>query len=187
MIYSSPHPEHAAAGWAPSRKWQDRRYQGVMGANASLKIEKIGDGTSHTMLVTEIRAGVSPCDLRGTWALGVAGASSVWACGYIGDAYGPNNETVAPDDIWACKEVQDAVGGKEALAELGMGCYDGSSNNRQSTARSMHAGGVQTVFCDGSVHFISDFVEVSTNINYASVWDRLLLSNDGQPVSVDDF
>ena len=40
----------------------------------------------------------------------------------------------------------------------------------------MHANGVYFCFCDGSVRWISDFIEVSTNSTYFSVWDRLMLS-----------
>lgn len=50
----------------------------------------------------------------------------------------------------------------------------------------MHEGGVNTCFADGSIHWISDFINVAGNYNanppVYSVWDRLILSADGQPV-----
>jgi prepilin-type processing-associated H-X9-DG protein len=45
-----------------------------------------------------------------------------------------------------------------------------------STARSRHTGGVNTALADGSVHFISDSVELL-------VWRNLHARNDGQVVS----
>ena len=57
------------------------------------------------------------------------------------------------------------------------------AHSRPKTAKSMHANGVYFCFCDGSVHWISDFIEVSHNPDYFSVWDRLILSADGLPLS----
>ena len=73
-----------------------------------------------------------------------------------------------------------------------MGCHYSHGNNRQAAVRSMHLGGVFIAFVDGSVHWISDFVNISgTNINASpprySVWDRLMLSKDGQNVQLEDF
>ena len=57
----------------------------------------------------------------------------------------------------------------------------------QAAARSAHSGGIFTCFADGSVHWISNHVETSGSSSYASVWDRLNLSADGQPVSASAF
>ena len=37
----------------------------------------ITDGTSNTIMVAELRAGVSPLDPRGVWAMGFSGSSIV--------------------------------------------------------------------------------------------------------------
>ena len=55
----------------------------------------------------------------------------------------------------------------------------------------MHVGGVYTAFADGSVHWISDYINISGNVcgdppNF-SVWDRLILSADGQPIDANQF
>lgn len=44
-------------------------------------------------------------------------------------------------------------------------------------ARSFHPGGVNAVFCDGSIHFLSDTIDL---VNY----QRLGARNDGQPVTI---
>ena len=41
-----------------------------------------------------------------------------------------------------------------------MPCYTGRVRQLQQTARSMHAGGVNACFADGSVHWISDYIQV---------------------------
>jgi prepilin-type N-terminal cleavage/methylation domain-containing protein len=50
-------------------------HRGVMGVNESTRMAEITDGLSSTMMVGEIRAGVSADDRRGCWALGTAGGS----------------------------------------------------------------------------------------------------------------
>jgi prepilin-type processing-associated H-X9-DG protein len=74
------------------------------------------------------------------------------------------------------------------VARLGMSCSDGDWPNVQQTARSCHEGGVYVTMCDGSVHFISDYIDVSVNDpSYVSVWDRLMLSADGKSISANQF
>ena len=43
--------------------------RGVMGANASMSSDRITDGTSNTILLGEIRAGITSFDCRGIWAM----------------------------------------------------------------------------------------------------------------------
>ena len=50
-----------------------------MGANVSLRIDDIKDGTSDTILLGEIRAGITPFDPRGVWAM--SGASPMRTLG----------------------------------------------------------------------------------------------------------
>ena len=44
-------------------------------------------------------------------------------------------------------------------------------------------------FADGSVHWIGDFIDhsVGNSATTMSVWDRLNLSNDGQPIDSSSY
>ncbi|MDZ7617879.1 MAG: DUF1559 domain-containing protein [Patescibacteria group bacterium] len=178
------------AAMATSQGWQDRRVRGVMGANASSTMAQIRDGTSNTILLAEIRAGVVEHDIRGVWALSGAGPSSVWAHGFIGDANGPNPAGLLVDDVEGCAEVVATVGSHEALAAMGMGCccnYSASRVNWQAAARSLHPGGVMTCFADGSVHFIGNSIETNNSINRLSAWDKLNLAMSGEVVTSQSY
>jgi len=194
-----------AVPWAPSGAWfftnqQDgsQPFKGVMGANIALSIDEVeaGDGSSNTVLLAEIRSGVTDFDPRGVWALVGAGASSLWAHGSHEDrANGPNAPSKDSDQITGCAEIKDPNQGgmsEDQLYAIKMGCQpSGSAGNRRATARSLHDGGVQSVFVDGSVHFIGDYVDIMGDDPSRgpagdppdfSIWDRLMLSNDKQQI-----
>jgi len=169
-----------------SQGWNDKRLRGVMGANTSSTVSEISDGLSNTVFVAEVRAGVVPIDARGTWAMS-GGGSSLWAHGYVGDASGPNSLEIEADDVERCSEIQAAMGGATALVFKRMPCSSGGYPNFQQSARSMHADGVMSLFGDGSVHWLSESIEVSKSIAKASVWDKLMLPWDGNPLSNRDY
>ena len=167
--------------------WVQRTQRGVMGANVSLRIDDIKDGASNTILVGELRAGVISFDPRGIWAMSGACPSGLWAHGYAGDDNGPNANTPLADDLLPCTDLYTAVGGQTQLILLGMSCSSGNWPNWQQTVRSLHAGGANTCFADGSVHFISDFVQLGSGPTSLGVWDKLNLSNDGQTIDASSF
>jgi prepilin-type processing-associated H-X9-DG protein len=162
--------------------WYVNTLQGVMGANASLRLDDIKDGASNTVLLGEIRAGLTSFDCRGIWAMSGACPSALWCHGYVEDDNGPNCTQSLADDSVGCSDVANLFGGTAGLAKLQMPCYTGNNANVQQTARSMHPGGVNMCFCDGSVHFISDYVELGTSTSNLGVWDKLNLSNDGYSI-----
>jgi len=121
--------------------------RGFFGFNTSARMADIIDGTSNTVAVWEIRAGVDLNDPRGTWALGRHGASLVGGCDEVGDCHGINDNTNNGEDIQGCNN----------NAVVRMACHSGADG--QSTARSMHVGGVHGLLGDGSTRFVSDNID----------------------------
>ncbi len=178
------HSGVSAAAFEDSEGWRSRTTRGVMGANASVGIAEIRDGTSNTVITAEVRAGILPFDCRGTWAMS-GGPTALWCHGWIGDDYGPNCPVASSDDVLGCPNIRAKMndpGGTE-LARLGMPCANASYPNFQQTARSQHPGGVLVGFADGSVHWISDYIHVRpSSPTDPSAWDRLMLSADSFPL-----
>jgi prepilin-type processing-associated H-X9-DG protein len=156
----------------------------VMSANYGAGLLQITDGTSNTIMVAELRAGLSPIDPRGVWALGFPGSSIVNA-GRASYNPTPNNLLGGtPDD--GGDELEngvDPVSGNityctPETAAAGMGCTQGGVQMTSAMSRSRHSGGVNVVFADGSVHFISNGVSQLT-------WVQLLSKSDGQVLGSD--
>jgi prepilin-type N-terminal cleavage/methylation domain-containing protein len=186
-----------SAGGAGTPGWLDPRIRGIMGLGCSLTPAKVVDGLSHTILLAEIRAGVTDYDARGVWAMSGACPSGIWGTSYwVGDDYGPNCSIFSADDMINCTQLRTAYGdasfmqtGSNGLAVMtNMPCSGVDYYNEQSTARSMHSGGVYSAFADGGVHWISDLVQSSpSTLTDPSIWDRLLASGDGKTVTGDQF
>jgi prepilin-type N-terminal cleavage/methylation domain-containing protein/prepilin-type processing-associated H-X9-DG protein len=191
MFYTTDPASYKYAALPASTGWKASYIRGVMGANCAVKMADIIDGTSNTCMLGEIRAGVTTFDSRGVWAMS-GGSSALWGHGGVifnwgGDA-GPNALGSQSDDTLAGDAIAKAFGGVGGLIAEGMPCFDSSASNDEQTARSLHPGGVNTCFCDGSVHWISDYIQStpSTPTNL-SVWDRLMCSADGQVVNSNSY
>ena len=154
------------AGGPNTQGWANSNLRGVMGANLAIAFAQMRDGASNTVLLGEIRAGVTPYDPRGVWALSGACSSGLWAHGgivgdggYQMDDYGPNCPSLGADNVMNCIQIHNAFGGGYfPLVVAGMPCY-GPEGSDEQTARSMHTGGVNTCFADGSIHWISDYIQ----------------------------
>jgi prepilin-type N-terminal cleavage/methylation domain-containing protein len=179
-----------------TRDLWNARQRGVMGANEALTIAQIRDGTSNTMLVLELRSGLAPVDIRGTWAMGQCGASSV--CSYGNNVQpaipGPNVCTPLADDQNEGETVVNVAIGEDYARRECM--FLDNSPNWQSFPRSTHIGGIVVGFADGSVHFISDYIESGSvtcgprdpcNVGQYRTWQHLIASGDGQPVDLSKF
>ena len=176
------------AASADSPQWNWHLTGGVMGGNTARSIGQIEDGTTNTILLGELRVGLAESDPRGTWALGVPGASAMWMHG-SDNALGPND----------CQDDGDSIrGGDRVVAELGedlmrnecMHCD--TASGMQAVPRSQHPGGVHVAMCDGSVQFILNEVDTSSawtieGIDEMKVWQRLNAASDGLVVSLGDL
>jgi hypothetical protein len=175
------------AGGADTIYWKNAQTRGVMGMNVALSISKITDGTAKTILIGELRAGISEFDPRGTWALGVAGASSLWGHG-TDNANGPNACIPGGDGIFGCGRIKGSAGGEDGLMKECMPCDDVAG---QGTVRSLHSGGAFVGFVDGSVHFINDFIDKGTQWDLIPAeyhtWQRLCASGDQQVVDQSEY
>ena len=141
--------------------------KGVMWMNDAYKIQTIPDGSSNTVMVNHIRVGIDGNDRRGTWALGMIGASLSGGCP-AGDCYGPNDSGSNSDDVVGCTNVPQQQ----------MGCWNGGYG--QANARSAHSGIVISAFGDGSVRTISNSVNLNT-------WFWVTSALDGQPFNSNDL
>jgi prepilin-type N-terminal cleavage/methylation domain-containing protein/prepilin-type processing-associated H-X9-DG protein len=152
---------------------------GMMGVNWGAELNQVAtmDGTANTVLFSEIRTGLKDVDRRGTWAMGVAGAS-ITAANAIGDCVAPNDQAEKSDDIEDCSQIKAAFPGVQLGARYRMGCSpDGGATNWpnwQAQSRSQHPGGVNVCFSDGSVRWVRNEVA-------QTVWRRMLARNDGIP------
>ncbi len=158
-----------------SRGWRDPCTRGVMGPNVGIKLARITDGTSKTIMVGEIRAGLTEQDARGVWAMGHAGASLLVGYGFGGDDNGMN--ACAPNTFGKADDVfSDICADPNAIAEC-MGCDGGYF--AQATIRSIHVGGAFVGMCDGSVQFLNEDIETSGSFGQCcSPWDYLISSGD---------
>lgn len=168
----SPAPHwYLDAAWAPAQTKGNAAP--VMAINYGAAFRDITDGLSSTIMFAEVRAGVSSDDPRGTWAMGVGGASVV-AANSIGDSTGPNDGLAESDDIEQCTQFWTPdLGPRE-----GMGCSQGDHPNWQAQSRSMHPAGVNIALSDGSVRMVNDSLDMQ-------VWFDLNSAQDG--AVVEDF
>ena len=167
--------------------------RGVGGAGIACTMAQITDGSSHTIAIGEMRTGRSPLDRRGVWAMAMIGSNLL---GQHGANYGtgPNDCQDGSDDIRDNLKIIDDAGGAQALRAECMGVYPSDSWNvsAQVAARSKHPGGIFASMCDGSVQFISDFVDAGRQTDglrcgpdLFGVWQRLNCPDDGLVISGD--
>jgi prepilin-type N-terminal cleavage/methylation domain-containing protein/prepilin-type processing-associated H-X9-DG protein len=162
--------------------------RGVMGPNVAVSLRQITDGTSKTIMLGEIRAGISPQDGRGCWALGHAGASLIARYGGGSDSDGPNADFANSDDVY-CVGCGDAGGAGSTCGPRTNGATIAEKMSAQegvgfdaATIRSRHPGGAHVAYSDGSVDFINDDIETTGCYNLSApcctAWDYMILSTD---------
>ena len=127
----------------------------------------ITDGTSNTMAVTEYLKGIDEEDMRGVFWTSRAGCQTLQVY-----QQGPNSSV--QDSLYSgfCSTADNQP-------SLNLPCNGtGGDDASYAGARSRHSGGVNAVFCDGSVHFIQDSIAIDC-------WRHLGWIADGNNVPTD--
>jgi prepilin-type N-terminal cleavage/methylation domain-containing protein/prepilin-type processing-associated H-X9-DG protein len=156
------------------------RVEGPFGHNYGAKPGEITDGTSNTIMLSELIIGQGGT-MRGAIHYDEGPVFSVNRT--------PNDTT--PDSMRWCDN-RDAVGvnlrapclykGSQRFGDLmGGGGKPGSGQNFSlHTARSNHPGGVNVAMCDGSVRFVSDEVDIA-------IWHAAGTAKAGESFNKEDL
>ncbi|MBA3484140.1 MAG: DUF1559 domain-containing protein [Pirellulales bacterium] len=138
-----------------------RRIHGVFGYNHGDEFSQITDGTSNTLLTSELVIG-GVCTIRGAFTYDEGPV--------IMQFYRPNDTT--PDVVRWCDPEDQVPGAVSPCIAPGL-----SLNMVLHTSRSMHAGIVVASTCDGATHVINDNIELD-------VWQALGTPRGEETVSI---
>jgi prepilin-type processing-associated H-X9-DG protein len=175
-------------------------YPGALIATGQ-KLTKVSDGSSKTIVFTEVRTRDDQWDERGVWALGWNAATllapdmhhdKVTGSGY-GNGYspqviqsiliqtqlpntlGPNRDILRRCDVRTLAEAQvEGMPCERAKWPLGLGGYISAA------PRSMHVGGVNMAMLDGHVGFLTNDVDPIALAYMVDVRDGQVNSNGQQ-------
>jgi len=167
------------AAWVEAIDLPDEAYEndGPFRLNVGRKLTQFRDGTSKTIIVSEVITGVGDqpetnraIDLRGCWGFP-----------YVGSIYQhrrtPNSSIPDALRIWFCTPA--------AQASIVNPCESGSLPEDRHVyeyvaARSFHPGGINCLFGDGHVGFYNDDVDLS-------LWKALSTIDGGGPPGTEEF
>ncbi len=142
------------------------RYPGVFGFNSDTRLADIPDGSSNTLLISELLIGHA-CTCRGTIHYDEGPVFMV--------DYGPNDPT--PDLVRWCDPADgQPTSSAPCLHSSGVRGTLTTLNMVLHTSRSMHPGGVMVGLCDGSSRFVSETIAID-------VWQALATPDGGEPIS----
>ena len=130
----------------------------------------IKDGTSNTMAVAEYLKGTNESDARGYFYTQRAGCQTLFV------TLGPNSR--AADNFIGYSPYFCPTDNSRNDPSANLPCTQGADDSNYASPRSRHPGGVNVVFCDGSVHFIQDGINSTT-------WQYLGWIDDGNAINAD--
>lgn len=180
-----------AAYVSPYHVELQNRFPGALVANKPQQLASLIDGTSSTIVVSEILTLASASDQRGAWALPWTGSTQIaldmhdivnpvqfgTMGGYrpvnLGSAQVPNSQLSWGDRLYSCT---DPVGALISKVPCSVGAY---TDFLSASPRSRHPGGVNSVFADGHVGFLPNSIDAFALAYLVSI-------DDGNPVSVSE-
>ena len=148
--------------WSTNLPWGTMSYNeldGVFFAQSATRLSHIADGTSNTLMLSEIRVfrDNGGHDVRGRmWNNNASGAV------LFATTARPNPAT--PDRVSSCRPSVD-----------GVTCVQGANQVFSMFARSCHVGGVNAALCDGSVRFVPNSISNATWLNLGVINDGAVL------------
>jgi prepilin-type N-terminal cleavage/methylation domain-containing protein/prepilin-type processing-associated H-X9-DG protein len=144
------------------------KIDGVFAANSNTRLDRVRDGTSHTLLAAELVVG-HECTIRGSHTYDEGPA--------IMTDHGPNDST--PDLTRWC-DPRDGAPGAEAPCLWTSGTWGALNvaNKVLHTSRSMHPRGANIALCDGSSRFVSDSIALA-------IWQALSTPSGGEVIGGD--
>jgi prepilin-type processing-associated H-X9-DG protein len=143
----------------------------AFGINYGARLVDITNGTSQTMIFGEYLTGLphaeAPDDLRGVHWIDVPGMSQLYTQAApnsaVPDVFNPSARFCPPS---------------YNRPDLNLPCGGGSVSEMTAASRSRHRGGVNVLKADGSVHFVSQNVNLSTWQAMASISGGEIVSGD---------
>jgi prepilin-type N-terminal cleavage/methylation domain-containing protein len=130
------------------------------------KLRDIVDGTENTIAMGEIRP---MCNLNES-------GETYWACANVG-----YTSTIAPINFPDCTSAWYNAGGANETLAPGFLTYNQSQQwageASQNCFRSKHPAGALFLYCDGSTHFLNEFIDYDS-------YQRLGSRRDGRPVEI---
>ncbi len=144
----------------------------VFGFYSGTRPADIRDGLSNTMAIAEYLNGIDYNDARGSFWTNRAG------CQFLYVTQGPNSPS--PDCLLGWSPGFCPTDNSHNRPDLGLPCYGAATDYNFASPRSRHTAGVNVLFCDGSVHFITD------GINFP-LWQNLGWINDGNAIPAGSF
>jgi len=129
-------------------------------------LDQIQDGSSNTLMVSEVVGWDHAQDIRGVWVAAAMGASvfttKATPNASAFDESKGRNQNKAARALAAKDNIPSCPSGNVFPPRHAMACIQNNSNGDVwAAARSQHPGGVLASTCDASVHFYSDTIDIN--------------------------